>query len=221
MVDNNKAGRSRAARHLFIGIPSYNWQVQIGTMRSLMADCVSLVERGDRFTIYDEAGNTEISLARESIVKAFLESDADKLLFVDDDVTWQRGALLRLFDNNLSLCAGVYPKRKDPVEWPIGWLPKKELQAIDGWLEVASVATGFLCLSRECLERMNEAFGAAMFDNIRDEKGRYSEDISFCARWRSIGGKVWIDPELKLGHVGFKHFHGSIGDWLRKRNGIS
>lgn len=204
---------------VMIGIPSYSWAVKIGTMRSLLADCVALVQRGDSFTLYDEAGNTEISLAREEIVKRFLASKCDHLVFVDDDVSWPAGAMLRLLDAPVDVVAGIYPKRKEPLQWPIGWLQGKELWADKetGLLEVAAVPTGFLKLSRACLERMHTEYGDAMFDNVRHETGRYSEDISFCARWRTIGGKIWIDPEMTMGHIGNKVFHGSIGDWLRNR----
>ena len=203
---------------VFIGIPSYSWTLSIPTVRSLVGDIIALAARGDTFTIYDEAGNTEISLARECIAKAFLESDADCLVFLDDDVCWQKGALLDLLDAPVDLVAGIYRKRTDAIEWPVRWLTgRKTLEAVDGLLEVEAVPTGFLRLSRICVEKMHEAYGNAMFDNIRHDAGRYSEDISFCMRWRDLGGKVWISPEMQMGHVGPKLFSGSIGAWLRSR----
>ena len=30
-------------------------------------------------------------------------------------------------------------------------------------------------------------------------------------------GKVWIDPEIKMGHIGYKTFEGHLGNWLRDR----
>jgi hypothetical protein len=200
-----------------IGIPSYSWTVKIPTMRSLLTDLGALTARGDGYLLHDEAGNTEISMAREAIVRRFLDSDCTDLVFVDDDVCWEAGALLSLLDRPVDLVAGIYPKRTEPLSWPVGWLEGSDLQAVDGLLEVASVPTGFLRLTRACLERMQAAFGAAMFDNIRHETGRYSEDISFCQRWRSIGGKVWIDPEIHMAHVGYHGFTGRLGDWLRER----
>lgn len=203
---------------VMLGIPSYSWGVKMGTLRSLLADTVQLVGRGDSFTLYDEAGNTEISLAREHIAEHFLSSGYDSLVFIDDDVSWQAGGLLKLLDYPVDVVGAAYPKRKDPLEWSVGWLPdRKELHAVNGLLEVASLATGFLKLSRKCLESMFKEYGSSMFDNIRDDHGRYSEDISFCARWRNIGGQVWLDPEIKMGHVGPKSFNGCMGDWLRAR----
>lgn len=172
---------------------------------------------GLAYVLYDEAGHTEISLARESIFQAFLKSDCSDLVFIDDDVMWERGGLIRLLEHDVDLVAGAYPKRKDPIEWSVGWLDVPELRAVNGLLEVASLATGFMRISRNCAEKMHKEYGATVFDNIRHDTGRYSEDISFCRRWRDIGGKVWLDPEIKMGHIGNKLFSGTIGEFLRNR----
>jgi hypothetical protein len=36
---------------------------------------------------------------------------------------------------------------------------------------------------------------------------------------RAIGGRVWVDPEINMAHMGNKAFAGSLGQWLRGRNG--
>jgi len=186
-------------------------------MRSLLTDLLALTARGDGFVLNDEAGNTEISMAREAIVTRFIESDCTDLVFVDDDVCWQSGALLKLLDCKVDMVAGIYPKRTEPLEWPVQWLDADGLYAVNGLLEVLSAPTGFLRLSRDCLEQMHENFGSTMFDNIRHDTGRYSEDISFCTRWRSIGGRIWVDPEINMSHIGMHGFSGCLGDWLRAR----
>ncbi len=38
-----------------------------------------------------------------------------------------------------------------------------------------------------------------------------SEDFGFCQRWRDIGGKIWLDTEGKLTHVGSYNFQGDPG----------
>ncbi len=45
---------------------------------------------------------------------------------------------------------------------------------------------------------------------------------AFCALWRSIGGKVWLDPDLTLTHTGGNpSYTGRIGDWLAREAAVS
>lgn len=46
-------------------------------------------------------------------------------------------------------------------------------------------------------------------DGLWDE---VSEDFTFCLRYRSIGGEVWIDPSIPVGHIGIHNFRGRVGD---------
>jgi hypothetical protein len=215
-----------------IAIPAYTGLVHLSTMRSLMADTIELVKRGDIFTLVDDIGNALIADSRGVIATKFWESDADCLVFVDSDVTWQAGALLKLVDAPVDLCAGVYPNRKDPISYPLHYLDKPELWADPetGLLEVKSVATGFLKLSRACIGKMIEAYPDKhyytaerdkqfypLFDHVFEDGYKWGEDYSFCIRWRKIGGQVWIDPEITMGHVGYKVFQGHLGNWLRNR----
>jgi hypothetical protein len=52
----------------------------------------------------------------------------------------------------------------------------------------------------------------AFFDTMIDpEDNRYlSEDYAFCRRWQQLepGNKVWLDPFIKLNHVGNHVFQG-------------
>lgn len=195
---------------VFIGIPSYSWSLSVPTVRSLIGDLFALANAGGKFTLYDEAGNTEIGAARMSIVSAFLKSDCTHLVFIDDDVCWQGGGLLRLIEAQEEFVGGVYPKRVDAPEWPVNRLENPETAA--DLIEVVSVPGGFMRLTRLAVERLSDAFGETMFDNIRDGQIRYAEDVSFCLRWRAIGGRVWALRNLPMGHVGNKLFQGVMPD---------
>jgi len=218
--------------HVMVAIPSYTGVVHCSTMKSLMGDLIKLVKRGDTFTLVDEIGSALIADCRSQIATKFWESDCDCLVFVDNDVSWQEGALLKLIDAPVDVVSGIYPYRLDPISYPVHYLDKPELWADPetGLLEVKSVPTGFMKISRNCIAKMIEAnpekhyFTAdrdktfyPLFDHIFDDGCKWGEDYSFCIRWRNAGGQVWIDPEITMGHTGYKTFIGNIGEWLRNR----
>ena len=213
--------------NILIAIPSYSGSIHIGTMRSLMGDVLMLMGRNDRVAIYDEAGGAEIDTARAIIVAEFMASDADVLVMVDSDVVWQRGGLVRLIDSGRDFVAGCYPHRKDPITWPLHLIDgQKTLTVEDGGVcEVKAVPGGFMCVRRTVVEQLiaehpelefesskTEHPCYALFDHVWDGKTRLSEDLSFCARWRAIGGRIYIDPAILMGHVGPKLFTGTLGE---------
>lgn len=221
-------------RHVWIAIPAYTGTIHMGTMRSVIADMLAFADRGDKVTIFDESGNAMIGDCRALIVAKFLEGDGTDLVFVDSDVSWEAGALLKLVDQPVDFVAGIYPQRKDPINYCVRWkADKAELWADPetGLLEVEGVPAGFMRLTRAMLERMvahypDTAFHCdpakdqtawALFDPHRIGRIKFGEDYSFCRRWTDIGGKVWVDPEIRMGHCGNKTFIGSLGDWLRNR----
>jgi hypothetical protein len=50
----------------------------------------------------------------------------------------------------------------------------------------------------------------ALFDTAIDPITRHylSEDYTFCARWRALGGKIWLDTQSTLTHTGTHDFTG-------------
>jgi hypothetical protein len=88
---------------------------------------------------------------------------------------------------------------------------------------------GFLMIKREALAQMALAMPEtkyaaahnftepaasnnfhALFECMIDPETReyLSEDYAFCARWRALGGKVWLDTQSTLMHVGPREFRG-------------
>lgn len=218
---------------VFVALPAYTGTVHLGTLRSLFTDLQLLTARGDSWLFHDECGNGLIAQARAQIVSEFLASDADCLVFVDNDVVWERGALLKLVDAPVDMVMGVYPQRKDPVNYCVKWKSGDLWADKDtGLLEIEGGPAGFMKLSRSMLESMIEQYpdtvfvcenapeGEAwhLFGDYRVGKHLMGEDYAFCARWTAMGGKVWLDPEIKFGHIGYKTFEGHVGDWLRNRS---
>lgn len=220
-------------KHVFIAIPAYTGTIHLGTMRSVIADMLKLADRGDRVSIFDESGNAMIGDCRGLIVAQFLASEATDLVFVDSDVAWEAGSLVRLVDHPVDFVAGLYPQRRDPLDFCCQWdSSKPEIELSEhGLIEVYGVPAGFMRCSRAMLESMVAHYpdlqfhcetapdktAHDLFGPYRIGRVKFGEDYSFCRRWRDIGGKVWVDPEIAMGHCGYKTFMGTVGEWLKSR----
>jgi hypothetical protein len=101
------------------------------------------------------------------------------------------------------------------------------LEIVNNLTKVRHLATGFMMIRRDTIEKMGRAFPStkytddvgflhgseneyafALFD-CGVEDGHYcSEDWLFCSRWSKMGGDVWIDVTINLNHSGVEDFKG-------------
>jgi hypothetical protein len=217
--------------NIMVAVPCYDGKVCVETVRSLLNEQMVAAGAGVEFRAVFLPGCSLITHARNQMATDFLASEADRLVFIDADVSWEPGALIRLASHPVDFVGGAYRLKQEPESYPVGWLERPELWADPGTglLEVACVPGGFLALSRKVFERLADAhptrtythyqFDGQAFFHAPIEGGRlYGEDTAFCYDWRAIGGQVWLDPELKLTHTGGSiPYTGQIGDWLRGR----
>src|SRR5262249_38406861 len=134
----------------------------IGTNRSLIADVMGLLQRGDQVTLADDIGAADIYDTRARTVARFLASDCTHLMMVDYDVAWAKGSILKLVDHPVDFVAGMYPKRQYPITFDLHYLDNKAQiipsDPATGLLELAAVSAGFMRLTRGMLERMVERY---------------------------------------------------------------
>lgn len=102
------------------------------------------------------------------------------------------------------------------------------LEIANNLTKVRHLATGFMMIRRDTIEKMARAFPStkytddvgylhgeeneyayALFD-CGVEEGHYcSEDWLFCSRWAKMGGETWVDVTINLNHCGVEDFKGS------------
>jgi hypothetical protein len=166
------------------------------------------------------------------------------LLFVDDDMEWSPNAVMRLLASDKPLIGGVGRQRvqkpnSDPRVWCMRMPPNmaSPLRVDDmGAIEVGGFGAAFMLINARVFDRMIEAhpdwkrpapadwderlkpfyfefFRQGHPDIAGDET---SEDYVFCDRWRALGEEVWIDPSIRLGHIGSYNYSGSVSEVLQE-----
>jgi hypothetical protein len=135
------------------------------------------------------------------------------MLCVDSDIGWEPEHAQALLDTDKDFVSGCYAKKQANRQVPAVLLGKREGEL----QEARSVPGGFLLLSRACIERMWGAFRSlqyrrdghelcALWMPLMEDSEYCGEDVSFCYRWRKIGGKCWLHTGVVVDHYGeFKY----------------
>ena len=211
-------------RRVLLATPTYSGSVRVEYVGALLATLVDLCQRGILADIQFLPGNCYIALARNELVSRFLKSEADDLVFIDDDVVFPADAVHKLLSHDVELVAGAYPLKRDDGGFPVR---VKHKHPVDGLIECEGVATGFMRIKRTLLERMIYAMPDRKFTdpvngNVHHElfacervKGTWwGEDYRFCQLAASVGATAWLDPTIEIGHVGTKTFNRDLNTWL-------
>lgn len=220
-------------RNVTIAVPSLSGRPDIAHQAALIQGLQDLKAAGYGVRYKPLVGDSIISRTRNYFVAEFLASGDDDLIMIDDDLMWEEGALNRLLSHPVDLVGGVYPKRQDAVEYPVRRKVGAKVDMGSGLLEVELLPTGFLRMTRACLERMVEAYPNTRYVDRHhptidfhalfwielgkgldggDENEIWGEDFTFCRRWRDIGGQVWLDTLLGFQHIGRKAWWGRYAD---------
>jgi glycosyltransferase involved in cell wall biosynthesis len=180
------------------------------------------------FDVLYITGESLVQRARNNAVCAFLESRFQRLLFIDADIEFQPEDIQKLWNLDEPVCCGTYPFKRIGMK-TTAWKDRRlvDLDQLHGPTEIDYAATGFLMVKREVFEDMREAyperkhmeglpdgnfddrkesfawFDPRVTDVYRPEDRVYlSEDYSFSLDYRNMGGRIILDPSIKLRHYG-------------------
>lgn len=144
---------------------------------------------------------------RNTLAKNVLRASATHVFFMDTDQVYPRDTLMRLLAHDLPVVGAKVHRRFNPYE-PImyrGECPHYKRVPSDEWskgglIEVDATGTGCLLIRSDVFEAIPEPW----FEHRRreDDLGDVGEDIDFCTKVRSAGIPIYVDADVKLGHIG-------------------
>jgi hypothetical protein len=171
-----------------------------------------------------------VSRARNLLVADFLESDATDLMFIDADINFDPQDIFRLLawvsEPNIGIAAGIPCARKVEKTYIVTLDEENNQLTMNGMglVRAKRVATAFMMIKRKVLEDLVEKnpqwkywddrsgrWLSAVFDFMVKDDSYVGEDYLFCDRAREIGYEVWVDPTIKLGHMGTIEYEGDFG----------
>ena len=215
---------------IFVAIPVYDGKLQHQTVNSLVIEQSIALQVGDEIFTSFVPYCSDLADGRNNLVEGFLKSNCDRMVFLDSDMTFEPGALLKIAHAPVDFAAGCTRHKIEAESYPITFLDSDFLQAEpNGLIEISSIGTAFMSLSRDVFTKFQAAYPDREYTHFGQKACCYfehpfvngslmGEDLFFCKMWRACGGKIYLNPELEITHWKFDQpFVGHIGKWLRAR----
>jgi len=218
-----------AGRSLFVAIPAYDGRICIHSAYELPQ--LALASLKHKFSIHlgHLSGSSIITRARNSLVNQFMESDCTEMLFIDSDIHFKHQDVLRIMalGSDRDVLCGSYPRRAADQKFftDIYYNEHGGVELTEnGLLRVERIGTGFMFIRRHVIEKLikdhpewkywvnvENKHHYSLFDFKVTPEGYMGEDYLFCDRVTEAGFKIYVDPEINLGHFGNTEFTGHFG----------
>lgn len=222
---------------LVIATPFYEVKAYSPYIPSLLNSIRVLQELDIEWDYYELSGDSYVDRAKNSLIHRFLESDFTHIFMVDSDMAWQVEGFARIIKAAMAgfeIVGAGYPCKNNwqffgcvPNFHENGQVLGKEvddMRLLDMWC----IPGGFICYSREAIEKTRKNLnvyedkktGIKYLEcfkcNIEEDTGgRVGEDVYFQLRYKeATGGKIWLEPNVTIQHIGIKAWEGNYHEFL-------
>lgn len=208
---------------LYIACPSYDGMASEGLQKSLEQSLAALPPEIEVVDFDILTGCCYLPIARNKLVRRFMDSQADTFMFIDADIGWAfPGQFVDFLQTDVEVLAGLYRYKQWDHDYPCHIFTDKDGIPIreNGLIKAAGVPTGFLKIQRKAFERMIDVYGESLevdnpdhalqpkfaywnfFDTEKVGRTWIGEDLNFCRYFLQAGGDIWVYPDITLHHYG-------------------
>lgn len=183
---------------LLIAIPCYD-TAEAEFLKCFSDLIVRLAKDGYNFEVKVISG-TLVYLAREELAHYAVRNGFSHVLWLDSDMVFEPDILDRMLAHGKPFVSAAFRSRhgkyyccfsKDIVSCQL----LDEMPTEPFWAEACGFA-GALIETR-ILQAVRHRYGTCFDANIK-----LGEDFEFCRKALTVGHRVYVDPNIKMGHVG-------------------
>lgn len=151
-----------------------------------------------------------IAEARNEIVQYAIDSDADYIYWLDDDVIAPADAFLKLWRHQKDIINGVYWSKSNP---PMPLLFRGHLNMpylnwhIGDLIEIDAAGNGLTLVKTDVYRTISEKIGGpwysteyGSFPGVKQTPHNNTEDLYFYWKAKKAGFKVWADTSVQAHH---------------------
>ena len=228
------------SRGVFLAVPLHRNPRCIPFFSSVKKAVKQLTDHG--YIVYGGVvfNDSFVQRARNKLVKQFLDSSAQTMVFLDDDMSWKSIDIVRLVSTPGRVVAGMYPLKIREKEIYPSTLNFNEtgypIMRNDGCLSSWGTMTGFMKIERSVFETLIKAYPKQMYcakvnnkpvdiyhdffpQGVHNQRW-WGEDYSFCRLWTQVGGEIWILPDIDFIHYGLhEKYPGNFHEYLMRLPG--
>ena len=152
--------------------------------------------------------------SRDTIARYAVDNGFDYVLYADSDMVFSADDLNKLLAHDKDIVSGLYVTRSGDnrnvaykeviTRRRFPWREPKLIHdnGTAGYTSVSAVGFGFCLIKTSVLKYMFKRY-----KSLFEPKWGVGEDIAFCLRARRCGYKIYLDRDVKLGHIGDKVYN--------------
>lgn len=140
--------------------------------------------------------------------------DYDFLMWIDTDIAWDPRMIGTLINHDKDIVSGIYAMSDGQFiatckEWDEEYFKKnghfqflniKDVEGKSVLIEVAYTGFGFILIKKGVFESMEYPWFRPIMKQIGNAQDFCMEDVGFCLTARERGYKIFIDPQVRVGH---------------------
>lgn len=179
-----------------VGIPTATAYFHQKFVQSLMA--LQYPSNTDAF--HSIVTGYQLPFARNRIVEEALKNNSDYLLFIDADMIFPPDLLIKLLAHDKDICNALAFRRIKPhypciFKFDNANKCYQTMSYTKGLLEVEATGMAAILIKTDVFKSLKKPWYYYR-DNL------FSSDLTFCENVRKAGYKIWVDSDLKIGHLG-------------------
>lgn len=189
---------------VFISVPTHREVPFRQTRESIRFASAELIEAGYR-VMYQDAWGANIANNRNTGVKDAQDAKADWIMMIDDDMSFEPDAILRLIRHNLPVVSGLCVKKTWPYNTTVMFW-NKEMEKyhsslnfpVDELFECDATGTAFLLVKMSVFDKLDRPY----FCFPPKNGSVLGEDLYFCQQMKAVGYRIFVDTGVHIGHLG-------------------
>lgn len=215
-------------RSVMILTPAYGGIVTAGFHRSILTSTIELLAEGIALESEILENQSLLPLARNTLLNEAYKRKPDDIIWIDTDMVWEPDTLRKLLKHDVDVVGSACRKKiPDNVQFNFQLFKDKSFEPDEkGLIEVRRLGTGFLRMSRKAYTHLWEndkkyevqgVMGSNVFEiGIWQGRELLSEDFIVCEKLIERGFKIFMDPELTVGHIGTFNYWADAKDFFKR-----